>query len=57
MDVKIIKILAYGSNRRFVWFTINNEIIKCFRISNDLYVYLKNHGVSTCQSLRSKKWL
>lgn len=55
MDVKIIKILAYGSNKRFMWLNINNEIIRCIRISDELYYYLKNKGVPTCQSLRGHK--
>lgn len=55
MNIKVIKILAIGSYKRFMWIELPNGSIKCLRISDDLYYYLKFFGVPTSQSLRGKK--
>lgn len=53
MNIEVIKILAYGSYKRFVWLKINEEIL-CIRINERVYSALRTAGAITCQSLRKK---
>ena len=52
MNIKIIKILAYGSNKRFMWVQMPNDDVHIVRISEKLYTQLRNLGVPTSQKLR-----
>lgn len=54
MECKIIKILAIGSTRRFMWLVDNVGQVRIIRISNEFYYCLKSCGVPTAQSLRKK---
>lgn len=53
-QIKLIKIWAYGSEKRFAWLDIDGYQV-CVRIGHDLYKHLKANGVPTLQSLRSKQ--
>ena len=52
MNIKIIKILAYGSNKRFMWIQMPNSDV---HVSEKLYNELYNYGVPTSQKLRWQK--
>lgn len=54
MNVNIIKVLAYGCYRRFMWLEAPNGRTICVRIDNELYTWLKTHGVPTSQSMRKR---
>lgn len=51
---KIIKISAWGCDKRFVSFDTTNGKRVVLRISQFLYNWFKSCGVPTCQSLRRK---
>lgn len=51
--MKVIKILATGSYKRFMWFEIDGKVY-CLRINDKVYCALKSIGVPTSQSLRKK---
>lgn len=54
MLIKCKKILAYGCNKRFATFEIDNKSYTCF-ISNDMYQALKKEGIPTAQKLRYER--
>ena len=54
MKITIVKILAVGCNKRFMWLRIQ-DITYCVRIGDKLYGILREIGVPTSQSLRYKK--
>lgn len=58
MKCEIIKILAYGSWRRYVWIRFSgegNDFIKCWLIDEAMYQFFKKNGVPTSQSLSRRK--
>lgn len=55
MNLKVVKILASGCYKRFMWVQFPTGSVRCLRISDELYFELKQFGVPTSQSLRGKK--
>lgn len=53
MNIEVIKILAYGNQKRFVWLKINDEVL-CTMINKRVYTALRTAGAITCQSLKKK---
>ena len=53
IKMKVIKILATGTYKRFMWFEIDG-VVYCVRINDEIYHALKSIGVPTSQSLRKK---
>lgn len=54
INIVPIKIYATGCYKRFVWLKID-DVVKCFRIDEDLYQHFKANGVPTIQALRYRK--
>lgn len=54
MKLKVVKILAYGSSKRYMWIETPNGN-KCLFIDEKTYQWLKNNNVPTSQSIRGKK--
>lgn len=52
--MKVIKILATGTYKRFMWLEID-AVVYCIRINDACYTALKSIGVPTSQSLRKRK--
>lgn len=51
--MKVIKILARGTNLRFMWIDIDGKSY-CVRINDEVYHALKLIGIPTSQSMRYK---
>lgn len=53
-QIEVVKILAEGSNKRYMWYkTPYGE--KCAFIDNKTYKWLKDMGVLTSQKIRAIK--
>lgn len=51
--MKVIKILATGTYKRFMWIEIDGKVY-CVRINDEIYHVLKLIGIPTSQSMRHK---
>lgn len=52
MKAEIIKIHAEGTNKRFMTIVLETGFVTSLRISQNLYLELRNNGVITSQKLR-----
>lgn len=55
MKLNVVKILAYGSYKRYMWVRINKTEDVCVMIPDKLYRYLRFNQVCTSQKLRTIK--